>query len=250
MAKLIEIDEFTEEVYQLEVTDFVEGGENGADNRPHKALANRTKWLKSKIDSILAQVEPFYFTDKTLPSATTKQKYLFDVVSANTTDGLPAGVNFWWIDTKFYRTKESSKYQTATQYVVNGQSRVFTRSYYSPNWTPWVENLTAVSIVQVLTTTGGYRVEPADESGKRLITQWGKVTTNSENYAVIFPITFSTVPMVKINFEEPTYNSAFAPSYFATNSRMATGFKITHNGSAMLGGYNIMGSERVLRWKK
>lgn len=54
MAKLTEIDQFTEEVYQLEVTDFVEGGENGVDNKPHKALANRTKWLKAKIDSFLA----------------------------------------------------------------------------------------------------------------------------------------------------------------------------------------------------
>jgi len=54
MAKLIEIDEFTEEVYQLEVTDFVEGGENGVDNKPHKALANRTRWLKSRIDAFLA----------------------------------------------------------------------------------------------------------------------------------------------------------------------------------------------------
>ncbi len=54
MAKLTEIDEFTEEVYQLEVTDFVEGGENGVDNKPHKALANRTRWLKSKIDAFIA----------------------------------------------------------------------------------------------------------------------------------------------------------------------------------------------------
>jgi len=53
MAKLTEIDEFTEEVYQIEVTDFVEGGENGVDNLPHKALTNRTKWLKSKIDAFL-----------------------------------------------------------------------------------------------------------------------------------------------------------------------------------------------------
>jgi hypothetical protein len=54
MGKLIEIDEFTEEIYQLEVTDFVEGGENGVDNKPHKALANRTRWLKSRIDAFLA----------------------------------------------------------------------------------------------------------------------------------------------------------------------------------------------------
>jgi len=56
MGKLIEIDEFTEEVYQLEVTDFVEGGENGVDNKPHNALANRTMWLKSRIDAFLAGI--------------------------------------------------------------------------------------------------------------------------------------------------------------------------------------------------
>jgi len=54
MGKLIERDEFTEEVYQLEVTDFVEGGENGVDNKPHNALANRTRWLKSRIDAFIA----------------------------------------------------------------------------------------------------------------------------------------------------------------------------------------------------
>jgi hypothetical protein len=95
----------------------------------------------------------------------------------------------------------------------------------------------SLGVTQVLTSTGGYRVEPADTNGKRLITQWGKVTTNSANYAVTFPTAFTTTPSsIKIDFEEPTYNSSFAPSFFATNSRTKTGFKITLNGSAILGG--------------
>jgi hypothetical protein len=99
-----------------------------------------------------------------------------------------------------------------------------------------VEILTANSITQVLTSTGGYRVEPEDSSGKKLITQWGKVTTNSPNYQVTFPTAFTVTPTVKINFEEPTSTSSFSPVYFATNSRTTTGFRITENGSATLGG--------------
>jgi len=402
MAKLTETDEFTEEVYQLEVTDFVEGGENGVDNKPHKALANRTRWLKSKIDAFLAGTgltksmvglanvdntsdlnkplstatqtalnnkEPtitilpiakggtgrdtdgelafmsqvphlasyywikteFYFdrtsskhqlatqyissgfskkfqrsqynlvwtpwveiltansdvglanVDNTsdlnkplstaaqtalnnkeptitilpiakggtgrdtdgelafmsqeLPSTTTKNRYLFDTNSGANMDNIPHLASYYWIKTEFYFDRTSSKHQLATQYISSGFSKKFQRSQYNLVWTPWVEILTANSTTQVLTSAAGYRIEPPDSSGKRLITQWGKVTTNTENYAVIFPIALTAVPSnVKINFEEPTYSSSFAPSYFATNSRTSTGFKITRNGSAILGG--------------
>ena len=54
MANVTETAEFTEGVYQLEVDDFVEGGENGVDNLPHKNLANRTKYLKEVLDRILS----------------------------------------------------------------------------------------------------------------------------------------------------------------------------------------------------
>lgn len=53
MANVIETEEFTTGVYQLEVDDFVEGGENGVDNLPHKHLANRTKWLKAKVEAFV-----------------------------------------------------------------------------------------------------------------------------------------------------------------------------------------------------
>ena len=54
MANVTETEEFTTGVYQLEVDDFVEGGANGVDNLPHKHLANRTKWLKAQIVSLVS----------------------------------------------------------------------------------------------------------------------------------------------------------------------------------------------------
>ena len=51
MAGIEELEQWDNEVYQLETTDPVEGGDDGVDNVPHKALANRTKWLKTQVAS-------------------------------------------------------------------------------------------------------------------------------------------------------------------------------------------------------
>lgn len=47
MADLVEIGQWDNGVYQLETTDPVQGGVDGIDNAPHKALANRTLFLKN-----------------------------------------------------------------------------------------------------------------------------------------------------------------------------------------------------------
>lgn len=49
MAELKETAEWVEGIYQLEVTDPVEGGENGIDNLQAKQLANRTLFLKQEM---------------------------------------------------------------------------------------------------------------------------------------------------------------------------------------------------------
>lgn len=49
MANLPELDEFTEGVYQWEVTDPAEAGPDGILNTPLKALTNRTLWLKNRV---------------------------------------------------------------------------------------------------------------------------------------------------------------------------------------------------------
>lgn len=50
MASLPESSQWDAGVYQLETTDDVIGGTNGVSNAPAKNLANRTKWLKDRID--------------------------------------------------------------------------------------------------------------------------------------------------------------------------------------------------------
>ena len=49
MASITEQAQWEESVYELALTDDVIGGPNGVDNLPHKQLANRTAYLKSRI---------------------------------------------------------------------------------------------------------------------------------------------------------------------------------------------------------
>ena len=49
MAGITEEETWDNDVYQLEITDPVRGGPEGIDNLPHKALANRTVWLKAQL---------------------------------------------------------------------------------------------------------------------------------------------------------------------------------------------------------
>ena len=52
MADLSESNEWTTGIYQLETSDPVLGGPEGIDNLQAKQLANRTRWLKDKTDSL------------------------------------------------------------------------------------------------------------------------------------------------------------------------------------------------------
>ena len=62
MTALVELDEFPEEIRQLEPDDPVLGGAPneatgaGMDNIPHQQLAKRTRWLKTRVDQLLDKV--------------------------------------------------------------------------------------------------------------------------------------------------------------------------------------------------
>ena len=62
MADLNETDDFPEGVYQLEDSDPVKGGapneatKAGVDNIPHLQLARRTRWLKTRVDTLVSLV--------------------------------------------------------------------------------------------------------------------------------------------------------------------------------------------------
>jgi hypothetical protein len=41
-------------VYQVADSDFVQGGDNGIDNKQGRAYASRTLWLKNRIGNVAA----------------------------------------------------------------------------------------------------------------------------------------------------------------------------------------------------
>ncbi|WP_409528435.1 tail fiber protein [Salmonella enterica] len=60
MGKLTELEQWDEDIYQIETSDPVLGGPEGVSNRPQKQLANRTQWLKKRLEdanSALAEHE-------------------------------------------------------------------------------------------------------------------------------------------------------------------------------------------------
>ncbi|EDS5585842.1 hypothetical protein C4W29_001335 [Salmonella enterica subsp. enterica serovar Saintpaul] len=50
MGKLTELEQWDEDIYQIETSDPVLGGPEGVSNRPQKQLANRTLWLKKRLE--------------------------------------------------------------------------------------------------------------------------------------------------------------------------------------------------------
>lgn len=53
------------EIYLIEPEDYVGGGEDGISNLPHIALANRTKYLKERLDTFLQRAT--VVTDEEIP---------------------------------------------------------------------------------------------------------------------------------------------------------------------------------------
>ncbi|HGF8677576.1 TPA: tail fiber protein, partial [Salmonella enterica subsp. enterica] len=49
MGKLTELEQWDEDIYQIETSDPVVGGPDGVSNKPQKQLANRTQWLKKQL---------------------------------------------------------------------------------------------------------------------------------------------------------------------------------------------------------
>lgn len=61
MANLPETPVWEEGIYQLETTDPVQGGPDGVDNLPNKQLANRTAYLKGRLDKLETAADAGYF---------------------------------------------------------------------------------------------------------------------------------------------------------------------------------------------
>lgn len=73
MAFLNETDRYEPGVRQFEITDPLQGGENGVDNIPTRQLANRTRFLKNQFFDYL---EGYTFTDEARVASTMNVDFL------------------------------------------------------------------------------------------------------------------------------------------------------------------------------
>ena len=74
MANLEETREWAEGIYQLEKTDRVLGGADGVANRQGQQLANRTLWLKEKVESTESALTEHEEADDPHPQYVTEQE--------------------------------------------------------------------------------------------------------------------------------------------------------------------------------
>jgi hypothetical protein len=92
MADLVEVEQWDLGVYQLETTDPVQGGADGVDNTPHKALANRTLFLKStKAEKGGDNTQSFKVADATLADEALSKGQLLTEMKA--VDGIGSGLD-------------------------------------------------------------------------------------------------------------------------------------------------------------
>ena len=91
MANVPEISNFDSGIYQLEITDPVEGGSGGISNAQAKGLANRTKWLYDQIIALFrfAPKNLGWFTGLDVGSSTGSLGVSGNIISAVATASNP-----------------------------------------------------------------------------------------------------------------------------------------------------------------
>ena len=82
MGSFTEAKVYEDEIYQIELTDNVIGGATGIANRQAKQLANRTNWLKDKIDFLIGTT---FEAAKALKLSTARKIILGGILSGETT---------------------------------------------------------------------------------------------------------------------------------------------------------------------
>lgn len=69
-SSVFECQEWVENIYRLDQDDFIEGGENGIDNRQAKQLGSRTQYLKGEVEALDRALTDLTSSDGTLANLT------------------------------------------------------------------------------------------------------------------------------------------------------------------------------------
>ena len=91
MANLSEETKWENGIYQLEIDDPLQGGADGIDNVQAKQLANRTRYLKEKIESTQAKVAPVEASEKSAHAYAIGEQFLLNDVLYTATAEIAVG---------------------------------------------------------------------------------------------------------------------------------------------------------------
>ncbi len=212
MADITEEEKWDDGVYQLETTDPVEGGAGGIDNKPHKALANRTVWLKKQIETVQNSISNFSFA-ALAGSATQK----FKVAKGMADD---EAVNKGQLDGVINEISTGYK-----NLIINGCKRVNQRLSTSPtqnlnayNYDRWyydgtyiIQFIEALNVIKSGTYTLSWEGTASAKVNNTTVANGGQITltANTQVEVKFYSSDFNSVQMElgdrKTNFENRNY---------------------------------------------
>lgn len=166
-------------IYQLEITDPVIGGPDGIDNLQAKQLANRTNWLKAKIDSLLGLSVIHTATLKATPSDADEFGFLSSTAAWSLVKMTGTNLKAWL-----------KAYFDTVYAVLN--SPTFTGTPTAPT------AAAGTNTTQVATTAFSYGLLSALSNGyiklsNGLILQWGSVSVPfGTTLVVTLPVAYPT----------------------------------------------------------
>jgi hypothetical protein len=131
MANLPEVEIYDAGVYQLELIDPVVGGADGKSNAAARNLANRTKWLKAQVDSLIAAVS----MDAHVADSDPHSQYLTKVGGQNCSH------NYANSSSETSTTAYTATYTPAVTTLVDGMELIidigdYTNSTTTPTFSP------------------------------------------------------------------------------------------------------------------
>lgn len=91
MANLPEQSKWENGIYQFEITDPLQGGADGIDNIQGKQLANRTRYLKDKIESSQAKIAPVEESEESAHAYAIGEQFMFNDILYTATAAIAVG---------------------------------------------------------------------------------------------------------------------------------------------------------------
>jgi hypothetical protein len=159
MATLPETASWETGIYQLEVTDPVQGGEDGIDNLQAKQLASRTAYLKQRVEAALSLTASSGYLSMAIVSGNTCNELFANTPAGSTSirelvDAADAPATGWWMIESVRHNDATNLWGTQTaRGWANNYGQVWERTISVGAWTSWQRVILSTSSGNVLIGT-------------------------------------------------------------------------------------------------